>query len=193
MCCSIMRTLLTHSTRMKYWHVASSGVMVPPIEQVTAQGYDLQFGTNVIGVLSHNFRRISQPDIVLGHFYFTTLLIPALLAGAKSSPDGKARVLNTSSFASLLNSGVDFNTLKDTPARKKCADKWLYSQSKLVGISAYTQTVPFITRSIRVMCCFQMNYNEDTGTRASFQHQWTLETWNRTSTGTFRRWRPCSL
>ena len=26
-----------------------SGVMAPPKEQVTAQGYDLQFGTNVIG------------------------------------------------------------------------------------------------------------------------------------------------
>jgi hypothetical protein len=26
-----------------------SGIMVPPKEQVTAQKYDLQFGTNVIG------------------------------------------------------------------------------------------------------------------------------------------------
>ena len=155
MCCSIMRTLFTHATRMKCWHLASSGVMVPPIEQVTAQGYDLQFGTNVVGALSHNSQRTSQPDIVLGHFYFTTLLIPALLVGAKSSSDGKARVVNTSSFASLLNNGVDFNTLKDTPARKKCSDKWLYSQSKLVGVSIYAQTVPFM--SIRVTCCFPMN------------------------------------
>ena len=27
----------------------SGGVMVPPIEQLTKDGYDLQFGTNVIG------------------------------------------------------------------------------------------------------------------------------------------------
>ena len=32
----------------------SSGVMVPPIEQVTTQGYDLQFGTNVVGALPQN-------------------------------------------------------------------------------------------------------------------------------------------
>ena len=50
------------------------------------------------------------------------------------------------SFASLSNSRVDFNVLKDTPARKKCAAKRLYAQSKLVIVSAYTQTVPFITR-----------------------------------------------
>ena len=62
-----------------------------PIEQVAAKGYDLQFGTIVVGALSHNSQRISQPDFVLGHFYFTTLLIPALLADAKSSLDGKAR------------------------------------------------------------------------------------------------------
>ena len=29
-----------------------SGVMHPPIEDVTAQGYDLQFGTNVISAFS---------------------------------------------------------------------------------------------------------------------------------------------
>jgi len=94
----------------------NAGVMVPPIEQVTAQNYDLQFGTNV-----------------LGHFYFTKLLIPALLAGAKSSPDSRARVVNTSSSASLFVGGVDFNTLKDTPARKKLGPA-LYAQSKLGNV-----------------------------------------------------------
>ena len=113
----------------------------------------------------------SQPDFVLGHFYFTTLLIPALLAGAKSSSDGKARVVNTSSSASLFISGVDFNTFKDTPARKKRTASTLYAQSKLVGDSAYTQRVPLTTRFVRATCYFPMNYNEDTGTRASFQHQ----------------------
>lgn len=95
----------------------NAGVMVPPIDQVTTQGCDLQFGTNV-----------------LGHYYFTTLLIPALLAGAKSSPDGKARVVNTSSSASVLTSGVNFNTLKDTPARKKYSTSSLYAQSKLGNV-----------------------------------------------------------
>ena len=31
------------------WRADHSGVMVSPKEQLTAQNYDLQFGTNVIG------------------------------------------------------------------------------------------------------------------------------------------------
>ncbi|KDR82951.1 hypothetical protein GALMADRAFT_238648 [Galerina marginata CBS 339.88] len=95
----------------------NAGVMAPPVGEITAQDYDLQFGTNV-----------------LGHFYFTKLLLPALLAGAKASPDGKARVVNTSSSTSLFVSGIDFNTLKDTPARKKKLTSTLYSQSKLGNV-----------------------------------------------------------
>src|ERR1700683_4380691 len=56
----------------------NGGVMVPPIEQLTEDGYDLQFGTNVVG-----------------HYYFTMLLMPVLLAGTETSGDGKARVVNT--------------------------------------------------------------------------------------------------
>ncbi|KAJ6482235.1 NAD(P)-binding protein [Mycena vulgaris] len=51
-----------------------SGVMIPPVEMTTIDGYDLQFGTNV-----------------LGHFCLTKLLLPELFAAAQSSPDGKAR------------------------------------------------------------------------------------------------------
>ncbi|KZP29938.1 NAD(P)-binding protein [Athelia psychrophila] len=90
----------------------NAGVMGPPIEQLTADGYDLQFGTNV-----------------LGHFYFTKLLLPALLAGTKTSGDGHARVVNTSSLGHLL-AGLDFNTFKDSPARKKAGTQHLYAQSK---------------------------------------------------------------
>ncbi|KAF9475748.1 NAD(P)-binding protein [Pholiota conissans] len=95
----------------------NAGVMVPPIDQLTAQGYDLQFGTNV-----------------LGHFYLTKLLLPTLLAGAKSSPDGKARIVNTSSSASVFASKIDFNTLGDTAARKKKGQSMLYCQSKLGNV-----------------------------------------------------------
>ncbi|KAF8956997.1 hypothetical protein BDZ97DRAFT_1955212 [Flammula alnicola] len=96
----------------------NAGVMAPPIDQLTAQGYDLQFGTNV-----------------LGHFYFTKLLLPSLLAGAKSSPDGKARIVNTSSSASLFIKTVDFNTVKDSlAARKKKGTQLLYCQSKLGNV-----------------------------------------------------------
>ncbi|KAJ2929742.1 hypothetical protein H1R20_g7319, partial [Candolleomyces eurysporus] len=67
----------------------------------------------------------------LGHFYFTKLLLPALLKGAKSSPDGTARVVNTSSSASLFTSKINFDTLKDSPARRKSGTNQLYMQSKL--------------------------------------------------------------
>jgi NAD(P)-dependent dehydrogenase (short-subunit alcohol dehydrogenase family) len=86
--------------------------MAPPIEQLTADGYDLQFGTNV-----------------LGHFYFTTLLLPLLLAGTKTSGDGTARVVNVSSSGHIL-SNLDFNTFKDGPARVKAGTEMLYFQSK---------------------------------------------------------------
>ncbi|RXW24438.1 hypothetical protein EST38_g1428 [Candolleomyces aberdarensis] len=92
----------------------NAGVMAPPMDDLTADGYDLQFGTNT-----------------LGHFYFTKLLLPALLKGAKSSPDGTARVVNTSSSASLMASKINFDTLKDSPARRKSGPNQLYAQSKL--------------------------------------------------------------
>ena len=68
----------------------------------------------------------------LGHFYFTKLLLPTLIATAKTSPDGKARIVNTSSSVHMLASGLDFNTFKDSPARTKAGTQTLYNQSKLV-------------------------------------------------------------
>jgi len=116
---SVKASVKEFTSKEKELHVLfnNAGVMVPPIEQVTAQGYDLQFGTNV-----------------LGHFYFTKLLLPTLIATAKTSPDGKARVVNTSSSAHMLTSGLDFNTFKDSPARTKKGTQTLYSQSKLGNV-----------------------------------------------------------
>ncbi|KAG1780841.1 hypothetical protein EV702DRAFT_963285 [Suillus placidus] len=96
--------------------INNAGVMVPPIELVTADGYDLQFGTNV-----------------LGHYYFTKLLLPILISTAKTTPDGKVRVVNLASCAHLFG-GLDFNTFKDGPARKKCSRTNLYNQSKFGNV-----------------------------------------------------------
>jgi len=89
----------------------NAGVMHPPIDQLTADGYDLQFGTNV-----------------LGHFYFTKLLLPTLVATAKTAPEGKARVVNTASIMHMFGS-LNFNAFKDSPVRRK-SKLVLYSQSK---------------------------------------------------------------
>lgn len=97
----------------------SAGIMFltnPPKElEFTEDGYDMQWGTNV-----------------LGPFYFTKLLLPALLAAAQSSPDDKARVTFTASI--VQTKGIKFDTLTDTPARKKmCADQ-RYGQSKFTNV-----------------------------------------------------------
>jgi len=92
------------------------GVMIPPVEQLTSDRYDLQFGTNC-----------------LGHFYFTKLLLPTLIETAKSSSDFKPRVVTTSSSAHLFY-GIDWNTFRDGPKRKSLGTTMLYSQSKFGNI-----------------------------------------------------------
>ncbi|KIM25455.1 hypothetical protein M408DRAFT_331202 [Serendipita vermifera MAFF 305830] len=69
----------------------NAGVMACPIERLTKDSYDLQFGTNV-----------------LGHFHLTSLLLPALLASP--SP----RVINVSSIGHSYpqSGGIQFGTLK---------------------------------------------------------------------------------
>jgi NAD(P)-dependent dehydrogenase (short-subunit alcohol dehydrogenase family) len=89
--------------------------MTPPIDMLTDDGYDLQFGTNV-----------------LGHFYFTKLVLPTLLSTAKTSPDGTARVVNTSSNGHWFG-GLKYDTIRDGPERRKETPWKLYGQSKTVS------------------------------------------------------------
>ncbi|KAH9932792.1 NAD-P-binding protein [Epithele typhae] len=91
----------------------NAGVMSPPIDALTKEGYDMQWGTNV-----------------LGHFYLTELLLPALEQGAKTSPDQHARVITTASSAAYSGK-IDFTAMADTPERKKVGETSLYWQSKL--------------------------------------------------------------
>ncbi|KAF8316061.1 NAD-binding protein [Clavulina sp. PMI_390] len=99
--------------------INNAGIMMPPIDQLTRQNYDGQFGTNA-----------------LGHFYLTQLLLPTLLRSAQTSSDGKARVVNVSSMAHLrsLSGPVRLETLVDGPARRKMNPEQLYSQSKSANI-----------------------------------------------------------
>ncbi|EJU01291.1 NADP-binding protein [Dacryopinax primogenitus] len=81
----------------------NAGVMIPPVDQVTQQGYDLTWGTNLIG-----------------NGYVTILFLPILLASAKTVPDGKVRVINTSSNAHWFapKGGIDWDWVEG----KKPAD-----------------------------------------------------------------------
>ena len=96
------------------------GVMAPPIEMLTKDGFDLQWGTNVVGP-----------------YLFTKSLIPALLAGVATSSDGHARVITTSSSVAYLET-LHWDTFKDGLARRKMSPTALYHQSKLVrGLTRY--------------------------------------------------------
>lgn len=87
--------------------INNAGVMAPPLSR-TAQGFELQLGTN------H-----------LGHFLLTRLLEPALRAGAPS------RVVNVSSRGHL-RAGMDFD---DPHWRARDYDKWkAYGQSKTANV-----------------------------------------------------------
>lgn len=90
--------------------------MVPPLAQVSVDGYDYSWATNV-----------------MGPYLLTTALLPALFAGAKSSVDGKARVVNTSSIMHHL-CPINFDALVDGPDRTKLGQTVLYCQSKNVGL-----------------------------------------------------------
>ncbi|KAJ7155632.1 NAD(P)-binding protein [Mycena filopes] len=96
----------------------NGGVMIPPTDQLTAQGYDLQFGTNA-----------------LGHFFLTELLLPALTASHAHS-SVPARIINTSSSGHTRapKKDVFFDAVKGGPARDALIKKNLYGASKLGNI-----------------------------------------------------------
>ncbi|KAI0687004.1 NAD(P)-binding protein [Earliella scabrosa] len=91
----------------------NAGVAFAPMNLLTKDGLDLSWGTNVVG-----------------HWLLTELLMPALLAGVKTSPDHHARVITVSSSGAYVGS-LNFETFKDGPARHKMSPDALYGQSKL--------------------------------------------------------------
>ncbi|KAF8349479.1 hypothetical protein F5887DRAFT_878633 [Amanita rubescens] len=114
---SIKAAAQEFTTKERELHILinNAGVAFSPIDLITAQGYDMQLGTNA-----------------LGHFYLTQLLLPTLLSTVKSSSN-KVRVVTVSSLAHQLG-GIDFNTFRDSPARKKLGPFFLYMQSKFANM-----------------------------------------------------------
>ncbi|BAE64408.1 unnamed protein product [Aspergillus oryzae RIB40] len=94
----------------------NAGVMIPPQGSTTAQGYELQLGTNVIGP-----------------FLFTKLLYPALAKAAADSPPNSVRVVWLSSSAVRMapTPAIDFSNMdyhKDEGAWTK------YGRSKAANV-----------------------------------------------------------
>ncbi|KAH9934463.1 NAD(P)-binding protein [Epithele typhae] len=92
-----------------------SEVRTPPIQSLTRQGYDLQFGANV-----------------LGHFYLTQLLLPVMLVTAKTTGE-KVRVLNHT-LDGIGPAQVDYSSLMRGPVRAQWSTTSLYRQSKLCNL-----------------------------------------------------------
>ncbi|KAF5337980.1 hypothetical protein D9758_014328 [Tetrapyrgos nigripes] len=127
---SIKAAAAEFSSKESELHVLfnNAGVMAPKIEDVTAQGFDLQFGTSVLGV---------EPSFITlhGHFYFTKLLLPILLLTARRSPDGKVRIVNTSSNAHTGCNKLNHESFWDGAVRRKMSSySDLYPQSKLANV-----------------------------------------------------------
>ena len=81
----------------------NAGVMNPTVGAETQDGYELHVGTNS-----------------LGHHYLTELLLPALQASARATPDRLPRVCFTSSLVHRQASSngfdpADYTGLKDLP------------------------------------------------------------------------------
>ena len=92
--------------------INNAGVMAPPKRLETADGFELQFGTNV-----------------LGHFALTALLLPALQQTAAESAD-RPRIVT---IASIAHKRGQLN-LNDLQSTKHYSPMGAYQQSKLADL-----------------------------------------------------------
>jgi NAD(P)-dependent dehydrogenase (short-subunit alcohol dehydrogenase family) len=92
--------------------INNAGVMAPPKRLQTADGFELQFGTNV-----------------LGHFALTALLMPALEQAAAESGE-KSRIVTIASIAHKRGR-LNFDDLQST---KLYSPMKAYQQSKLANL-----------------------------------------------------------
>ncbi|KAI0630120.1 NAD-P-binding protein [Trametes polyzona] len=95
--------------------VLNAGVLCPPRELLTAQGYDGTFGTNVIG-----------------HFLLVRLLYPLLSASGRESDP--SRVVWLSSMGNHEPYGLTYEVYRDGPIRQKVDLFSIYGESKLAAV-----------------------------------------------------------
>jgi retinol dehydrogenase-12 len=100
----------------------NAGVMMPPTGSVTTQGYELQWGTNVVG-----------------HFLLQKQLMPLLVRSAKQI--GEVRVIWTSSDGSNMSPSPDGIFWDDINGTKTHPSPWnLYAQSKAGNVILAAET-----------------------------------------------------
>ncbi|KAF8918202.1 NAD-binding protein [Mucidula mucida] len=88
--------------------INNAGVMIPDPQALTAEGYDLQFGVNVVGK-------------------YIPLLMEAPAAGS-------SRVVTLTSHGHVLVNGINWDTIMDGPERRNAKPLDLYNQSKFTNI-----------------------------------------------------------
>jgi NAD(P)-dependent dehydrogenase (short-subunit alcohol dehydrogenase family) len=96
--------------------INNAGVMTPPRRMETADGFELQFGTNV-----------------LGHFALTALLMPALQQAAAASSTNAAERPRVVTIASIAHKRgrINFDDLNST---RSYSPMGAYQQSKLANL-----------------------------------------------------------
>jgi retinol dehydrogenase-12 len=100
----------------------NAGVMTPPAGSKTTQGYDLQWGTNVVG-----------------HFLLQKLLLPLLRSSAKET--GEVRIVWTASDGSNMSPSPDGIYWDDINGDKTGLSPWnMYTQSKAGNVIIATET-----------------------------------------------------
>ncbi|KZT56923.1 NAD(P)-binding protein, partial [Calocera cornea HHB12733] len=100
----------------------NAGVMSPPVANLTADGYDLQFATNV-----------------LGHYLFCWLLIPLLIRTYERTGTPTRLIVTGSSVEKYFSGPIQFDTFTDTPGRIKLGTRRLYMQSKYGNVMLATE------------------------------------------------------
>ncbi|EIN09012.1 NAD(P)-binding protein [Punctularia strigosozonata HHB-11173 SS5] len=116
---SVKAAVETYTKMESQLHVLfnNAGVMAPPIEQVTAQNYDMQFGTNTLA-----------PYLLIRLFW------PLLVATASAAGQPTRVVWTSSSVQYYFKAPMKYNTLKDSKERKKLGPFQLYCQSKFGAV-----------------------------------------------------------
>lgn len=91
--------------------------MTPPMDQITRQNFDMQFGTNV-----------------LGHYLLIKKLLPTLAATSASAGAPSRLVWTTSSVQLYFSPPVQYGSLVEGPLRYKKGANFLYMQSKYATV-----------------------------------------------------------